>query len=148
MKQNNLILYKESIFKKILNFFKRVFHIDRKDENKTTFNNINYNLEKDEFVKNIAIKENEEEKRLKKLQLKYENGEISEDEISDEDIDKLIEMYKKETEKINMDIEKRKSHISKMLNELKKSWFWKITKKFSPQIRAEFSYWAWAVAIT
>ena len=119
MKQNNLILYKESILKKILNSFKNVFYIAKKDENKTTFNNVNNSLEKDEFIKNIAIKENEEEKRLKKLQLKYENGEISEDEISDEDIDKIIEMYKKETEEINMDTKRRKNHISKMLNELK-----------------------------
>ena len=55
------------------------------------------------------------------LQLKYENGEIDEYYISDEDMDALIEMYKNETEKLNIDTEKRKNHISKMLNELKVS---------------------------
>ena len=121
MKNNKLIVYKESIFSKISNFFKKIFNIARKDENKVAFSNVNYSLQKDEFISNIAIKENEEENRLKQLQLKYENGEISEAEIPEEDIDNLIEMYKKETEKLNMDTERRKNHISKMLNELKAS---------------------------
>ena len=121
MKNNNLIVYKESIFNKISKFFKKIFNIDRKDENKTTFKNINYSLQKDNFISNIAVKENEEENRLEELQAKYENGEIDEYDISDEDMDKLIEMYKNETEKLKLDTEKRKEHISKMLNELKAS---------------------------
>ncbi len=121
MKNNNLIVYKESIFSKVLNFFRDIFNISSKDENKTTFNNINYSLPKEEFINNIAVKENEDDIRLKELQLKYENGEIDEYYISDEDMDKLIEMYKNETEKLNLDTEKRKNHISKMLNELKVS---------------------------
>lgn len=121
MKNNKLIVYKESIFSKISNFFKKAFNISSKDENKIAFKNINYSLQKDNFISNIVVKENEEENRLKELQAKYENGEIDEYDISDEDIDKLIEMYKNETEKLNMDTEKRKNHISKMLNELKVS---------------------------
>ncbi|MCR5146431.1 MAG: hypothetical protein K6B70_03685 [Clostridia bacterium] len=121
MKNNKLIIYKESIFSKISYFFKKIFHISSKDENKTTFNNINYNLPKEEFINNIVVKENADEARLKELQLKYENGEIDGNDISDEDMDKLIEMYKNETEKLNLDTEKRKEHISKMLNELKGS---------------------------
>ncbi len=121
MKNNKLIVYKESILNKISNFFKSIFNTTRKDENKATFNNINYSLQKDGFINHIAVKENKEESRLKQLQLKYENGEIDEYEISDEDMDALIEMYKNETEKLNIDTEKRKNHISKMLNELKVS---------------------------
>ena len=45
--------------------------------------------------------------------------EVDED-ISDEDIDKLIKMYEKETEELNADTEKRKIHIAQMLKELKK----------------------------
>ena len=121
MKNNNLIVYKESIFNKISRFFKKIFNIDRENENKITFKNINYSLQKDNFISNIAVKENEEENRLKELQEKYEKGEIDEYDISDEDMEKLIEMYKNETEKINLDTERRKKHISKMLNELKAS---------------------------
>ena len=122
MKNNKLIVYKESIFNKISRFFKKIFNIDRINEEQSISDNTTNTLQKSEFINNIAIKENEEDKRLKELQLKYENGEIDEDEILDEDMDKLIEMYKKETEKLNLDTKKRKNHISKMLNELKVSW--------------------------
>lgn len=56
---------------------------------------------------------------MKKLQLQYDNGEIDEDDISDDDADKLIELYKKETFELNADTERRKNHIAKMLKELK-----------------------------
>ena len=59
--------------------------------------------------------------RLKILQIQYDNGEIDEDDISDEDMDKLIEMYEKETEELNIDTERRKKHITQMLKELKYS---------------------------
>lgn len=121
MKNNKLIVYKESIFNKISRFFKKIFNIDRKNEEQSISDNTTNTLQKSEFIYNIAIKENEEDKRLKELQLKYENGEVDEDELLDEDIDKLIEMYKKETDKLNLDTKKRKEHIVKMLNELKAS---------------------------
>lgn len=121
MKNNKLIIYKKSIFNKISKFFKNFFNIGRKKEEHHIPDNTNNNFHKDKFIDNISVKENEEEKKLKELQLKYENGEIDEDEMLDEEIDKLIKMYKNETEKLNMDTEKRKKHISKMLNELKAS---------------------------
>ena len=39
--------------------------------------------------------------------------------LSEEEIDKLCDLYKKETEKLNIDTEKRKNHIVQMLKELK-----------------------------
>ena len=122
MKNNKLIKYKENIFTKISNFFKKLFF----RQPKTNLENINEitistNQNKKNFIENIQIKENEEEKRLKTLQLKYDNGEIDEDDISDEDIDKLIEMYEKETKELNEDTERRKIHISNILKELKVS---------------------------
>lgn len=122
MKSNNLISYKENIFTKISNFFKQLFFRKKKDTLKNNNEIPIYNNQcKDNFIENIIIKENEEEKRLKSLQLQYDNGEIDEDDISEEDMDKLIEMYEKETEKLNADTEIRKKHIAQMLKELKSS---------------------------
>lgn len=122
MKSNKLISYKENIFTKISNFFKKLFFREKKstikDINET---HIYSKQQKDYFIENIIIKENEEEKRLKSLRLQYDNGEIDEDDISEEDMDKLIEMYEKETEKLNVDTEIRKNHIAQMLKELKSS---------------------------
>ncbi len=119
MKNNKLILYKENIFAKISNLFKKLFFrkkntiLESSDEKKLD------NQHKEYFIESIIIKENEEEKRLKKIQLQYDNGEIDEEDISEGDMDKLIEMYEKETEELNADTERRKNHIAKMLKELK-----------------------------
>lgn len=122
MKNNSLIIYTENIFTKISNFFKKLFFRNKK-------NIIEKNIEtptphspsKSNFIQNIKIEENKEVKRLKELQLKYDNGEILEEDISDEDITKLIEMYDIEAEELNADTERRKIHIAQMLKDLKQS---------------------------
>ncbi|MBO6244046.1 MAG: hypothetical protein J6O41_05740 [Clostridia bacterium] len=133
MENNNLIPYKQNIFTKISNFFKKIFSKKKEDitnakediiansqikENKNEMIYYN-NYAQNEFIDNIVIKVDEEEKRIKELQKQYDNGEIEEEDITDEDMDKLIEMYERETEKLNADTEMRKLHISKMLKELK-----------------------------
>lgn len=121
MDNNKLIPYKENIFSKILKFFKQI--ISRKKlysaENMTQ-ETIESENNKVNFWENIQIKEDEEQIRLKILQTQYDNGQIDEEDISDEDMDKLIEMYEKETEQLNRDTENIKFHISQMLKEIKK----------------------------
>lgn len=117
---NKIIQYKGNIFTKIASFFKKLFFRVKgniKDENDEKL--LSNNQYKDSFIKNIIIKENEEEKRLKNLQLKYDNGEIEEEDISNEDMEKLIKMYEKETEELIKETERIKKHIEEMLKELK-----------------------------
>lgn len=120
MGNNKLISYKENIFTKTLNFFKKLFFREKKDTNKSIEKLPIYNNQcKENFIDNILIKEDEEEKRLKMLQLQYDNEEIDEEDISDEDIDNLCKLYEKETDELNADTERRKNHIAQMLKELK-----------------------------
>ena len=122
MKNNNLIPYKKNIFTRISNFFKKLFFRKKADTTESIDEVLIYNNQyKEKFLENIVIKENEEQRRLKILQLQYDNGEIDEEDISDEDKDKLIEMYEQETEELNDDTERRKKHIAQMLKELKYS---------------------------
>jgi len=120
MGNNKLIIYKENFFNKITNFFRKIFCKPKEqlEENlsEKELENIEY---KSDFAERITIQENPEEKRLKQLQYQYENGEIDEDDISEEDQNKLIEMYEKETEQLNSETERIKQHISQMLKELK-----------------------------
>lgn len=120
MMNNKLIPYKENIFTKILNYFKKKFSRSKsqsiKNDNEKTISNNEY---KKSFIGNITIKEDEEEKRLKELQMQFDSGEIDEEDISDEDMDKLIEMYEKETKELNAETERIKNHIAQMLKELK-----------------------------
>ena len=99
MGNNKLISYKENIFTKTLNFFKNLFFRKKKDTNKSIEELLIYNNQcKENFIDNILIKEDEdeEEKRLKMLQLQYDNEEIDEEDMSDEDIDNLCKLYEKE----------------------------------------------------
>lgn len=106
---NNLIHYKESLILKVKKFFENIIS---KEKDKKIMNDIK---PKKNFLENIIIKENEREKRLKQLKHLYDNKKITEEEILDEDIDALIEMYDKEIEELNADTEKRKKHIMQMM---------------------------------
>lgn len=144
MKEDKLIPYKENIFTKISQFFKKLFFRKKKEN----LNNIDEKLitdknQNENFAENTVIKENEEirrlkelrlqaeqrlkqlqiqeEIRLKNLKLQYDNEEIDEEDISSEDMDKLIKMYENETEMLNADTERRKNHISQILKKLKYS---------------------------
>ena len=120
MMNNKLMPYKENIFTKISNFFKKLFFRKNKDISKSIDETLIYNKQcKENFIDNILIKEDEEEKRLKTIQLQYDNEEIDEEDMSDEDIDNLCKLYKKETDELNADTERRKKHIAQMLKELK-----------------------------
>jgi len=120
MMNNKLMPYKENIFTKISNFFKKLFFRKNKDISKSIDETLIHNKQcKENFIDNILIKEDEEEKRLKTIQLQYDNEEIDEEDISDEDIDNLCKLYEKETDELNTDTERRKNHIVQMLKELK-----------------------------
>lgn len=122
MTKNELMPYKENIFTKISNFFKKLFFRKKEvRESESNENNIYKKQLKEDFIENIAIKEKEEEKRLKELKHQYDNGEINEEDILEKDLDKLIEMYQKETLELKNDTERRKKHIVQMLKELKQT---------------------------
>ena len=120
MKNNKLIEYKENIFVKIRNFFKNFFPRKNISASKNIIEEtITDNKNKVDFLENVKFKESEEELRLKKLQLLYDNGEIDEDDLSEEEIEKLVALYESETENLNNDTLRRKIHIEQMLKELK-----------------------------
>lgn len=76
-------------------------------------------LKKESFRENILIKRDEEKERLLNIKRMYDNDEITEDEIDENDMEALIALYKEETDKLNKDTEARKIRIKKMLDEMK-----------------------------
>jgi hypothetical protein len=119
MNNNKLIEYKDNIFIRIFKFFRTLFSRKKVYATDSTEESVTYNKNKSNFFENIQFQENEDEIQLKKLQLLYDNGEIDEDDLSEEEIDKLIKLYEKETEELNQDTIQRKIHIQNMLKELK-----------------------------
>ena len=92
--EKSLITVNEnSIFYKIKNFFRNLFYKHKAIENSTVIENgINPSLEKENnknsFMESIKNIENEETKLLK-LQKQYRNGEIKEEQLTQEQINSL-----------------------------------------------------------
>ena len=118
MKNNKLIIYKNNIFIKIADFFKKLF--SRKKILQSKNENISNDI-RDSFIESIQIKKDKEKLRLCKLKQQYDNGEIDENDIPDEDVEKLVELYEEETDKLKADTEKIKNHIRQMLKQLQKT---------------------------
>ena len=102
---NNLPIKKEdgNIFAKIKTFFKTLFKLNN------NVPNYNYAVEQgdvmsiknNDFTSSIKIEENNEEKELLKLQEKFEQGIIQEEDLSHEQVDKLEQLYNKQIEELN-----------------------------------------------
>lgn len=71
------------------------------------------------FINELRIKAQEKIK-LEQLKKDYEENKMAEEEITEEQKEKLIELYKKQNKEIIKNIENKKAQIRKLLNELKK----------------------------
>lgn len=76
-------------------------------------------MNKGKFIKDIKIKPNKEKERIEKLQQQYKDGLIEESEISNDDYQKLLELYDEQNEKLEQEIENDKIQIQNMLKKLK-----------------------------
>lgn len=108
MKNIQLTPYKENIFKKIKNFFKKIFK-------KQEFNPNEVSVIEERLVStsNPILQEEEtnqkdeayDRKKILKIRTQFENDEIDVDDLSEEEIDELINLYNEETEIIKQKTE-------------------------------------------
>jgi len=75
---------------------------------------------RENFFYKIKVEQDEELLRLLKLKQKYDNGDIREYDISEDDARRVIKLYEQEINNLNVDIEKSKNRIKHKLNELKR----------------------------
>jgi len=102
---------KKGIFAKIKTFFVKIFA--RKQENKDIINeekNI-VNNTNNEFKEYIKMTENEET-HLLDLQKRYRKGEIAGNDLTDEQIDALCNLYDKQIADLKIAIENTKKQIA------------------------------------
>ncbi len=76
---------------------------------------------KKSFLQSIRVEPDKERLRLLELKRKYDNEEISELDISEEDIIKIADLYEEEINSIEAEKNRAKSRIKRMLKELKYS---------------------------
>ena len=103
-----------SIFFKIKQFFINLFHKNETADNVVTAN-VSSNITADEDKRNKFMEEikkvEDEETILKKLQKKYRNGEIKEDDLSSEQVNSLCKLYDKQISNLKKSNEIRKQKL-------------------------------------
>ena len=112
-----MIEYKENFISKIKKLFKKLFgrneDIQENVESKKELNK----MEKNNFKENIEVKE--DELKIIKLQTEYKAGNIREEDMTDEEHEKLINLYKRQNKELKEKIDTKKHKIRKKLDDLK-----------------------------
>ena len=86
---------RQSVFEKIISFFKKIF-VNNKERSKVTSLQsveINEDDKKQDFQNSIKVKRDLEEEKLLNLQKQFENNNITEEEISENDKIELKGLY-------------------------------------------------------
>ena len=87
----------------------KLFRKSKKDL-KGDSSKIDKNTKKESFVNSMKIEESEE-KELLRLQEQYRKGKIKEEDLSKEQIDKLCDLYDRQIENLQKEINIRKQEI-------------------------------------
>ena len=111
--EKNLIEKNEkSIFGRIKKFFKKLFNKkENAVENETVEENSASVKENNEFKEYIKMTEDEETKLLD-LQARYRRGEIGQNDLTEEQIDALCDLYDKQIEELNKSIKIKEEKIA------------------------------------
>ena len=113
--EKNLVEKKEGFFQKVKNFFKGLFK--KKEENAT--NNESGSINDDnKFKDNIKIVEEQptEEMKILELQKRYRRGEIAQNDLTEEQIEAISELYDKQIEALKKIIAEKEKQISEKKN--------------------------------
>ena len=104
-----------SLFYKIKNFFRKLFCKNNTIENANVIKNneeIEKQTRKDSFMEQIKTIENDET-RLLKLQKQYRSGEIREEDLTEEQVNCLCELYDKQIANLRKSNKIRKERLLK-----------------------------------
>ncbi len=102
---------KNNIWNKIRNFFKKE-KIENNIISIETNNKTKNDIQKEKFIEYVKNIENEETK-LMKLQERYRSGEIKEEDLTEEQVKKLCDLYDKQIENLQKSNSIRKEKIFK-----------------------------------
>lgn len=106
---------KQSVFEKIISFFKKIFVNNKERSNVTSLQSVEINEDdkKQDFQNSIKVERDLEEERLLNLQKQFENNNITEEEISENDKIELKGLYYMQMLKSKIKIKIYKDRINK-----------------------------------
>ena len=116
MEENSLIIYNNGIIGKVKRLFKNLF--SKRKRNKMLLLPEAKSTVKKEIKEEIIIPLDKERERIRKLQLKFQNQEIEEQDISVEDIEKLKKLYNTQIKDLKNKIGRDISEAEKYKNEI------------------------------
>lgn len=120
--EKSLVVVKEGIFKKIVSFFNKVFHKEDVIQEKSIYNeqikNISTNENQKEFIQSVKFEEDSDKVMLLKLQDKIEETGINKEnvynltkDLTEEQKEKLKELYQTQIKEYEINIENYKRKI-------------------------------------
>ena len=111
MENKYLQVRRENIFTRFINFIKGIFGYKAKEETSIQVEKVETKDLKSDFLNNIRINKQENEELIS-LQSKYENGEIKLSTLSDEEIDELDLLYKRQVGDLKKKLDDRKTQLN------------------------------------
>lgn len=118
MENKNLQVRKESVFTRFVNFIRGMFWKKIEQEVPAQLETTENNEIKSNFFDEIRV-DREENTKLIDLQRKYENNEIDLAMLSDEEIEELDLLYKRQVADLKEKLDDRKNQLNIMKNRIK-----------------------------
>lgn len=112
MENKYLKVKEEGFFEKIKSFFMNLFRKNKVTEKNAVEQIVENKVEnKKSFVEEIKVQQDNEKLNLLKLQRDYEAGLIKEEDMTDEQVSKVEELYKEQITKLRNDYDGYKQKI-------------------------------------
>ena len=115
--ENNKLIKTDTIWYKIKKFLYNIFNKkenNKKKEEKNVQKHIN-----NKFQESISVKkEIDEQNKKEKLALNLINADVDINDLTDEEVDKMIEWFKNDIEKQDNELKRIKAHILQIRKEL------------------------------
>ncbi len=117
MKKEEEMISTNGIMYKIKSFFKNLFKKKEQTAEETS-EETNTMDKKSTFEASIMVKKDEERERILELQKRFREGKLNPEDVTEEDIDKLTELYNEQIADLNKQIEEDTAIIEKCNREI------------------------------
>ena len=115
--ENNKLIKTDTIWYKIKKFLYNIFN-KKENDNKKEEKNVQKHID-NKFQESISVKKDiDEQNKKEKLALNLINADIDINDLTDEEVNEMIEWFKEDIEKQDNELKRIKAHIIQIRKEL------------------------------